>query len=178
MNITFRGIGYTPNDEDRAFLDKKLQKVSFAEDYLHDLDIAVKKEAKGIGFHIDAILHFVWRKEKVVSIDCYELYEGIEKIADKIQSVAKKEKELVKDNWPGKKLSRGGRLPSFSFHKLRAIFPDFLHYPVPNFFIVIEIDIVDKICVPDCFFYAIFCIFQSTIDDFFIPVAPTLTKHL
>ena len=56
------------------------------------------KEAKGIGFHIDAILHFVWRKEKVVSIDCYELYEGIEKIADKIQSVAKKEKELVKDN--------------------------------------------------------------------------------
>ena len=98
MNITFRGIGYTPNDEDRAFLDKKLQKVSFAEDYLHDLDIAVKKEAKGLGFNIDAILHFVWRKEKVVSIDCYELYEGIEKIADKIQSVAKKEKELVKDN--------------------------------------------------------------------------------
>ena len=115
MNITFRGIGYTPNDEDRAFLDKKLQKVSFAEDYLHDLDIAVKKEAKGIGFHIDAILHFVWRKEKVVSIDCYELYEGIEKIADKIQSVAKKEKELVKDNSPGFKLDQEGACPPFLF---------------------------------------------------------------
>ena len=98
MNITFRGIGYTPNDEDRAFLDKKLQKIAFAEDYLHDLDIAVKKEAKGIGFHLDAVLHFVWRKEKVVSEDCYELYEGIEKLADKIQSAAKKEKEIVKDN--------------------------------------------------------------------------------
>ena len=98
MNITFRGIGYTPNDEDSAFLDKKLQKIAFAEDYLHDLDIAVKKEAKGIGFHLDAVLHFVWRKEKVVSEDCYELYEGIEKLADKIQSAAKKEKEIVKDN--------------------------------------------------------------------------------
>ena len=48
MNITFRGIGYTPNDEDRAFLDKKLQKIAFAEDYLHDLDIAVKKRKEGI----------------------------------------------------------------------------------------------------------------------------------
>lgn len=98
MNITFRGIGYTPNEEDRAFLDKKLQKISFAEDYLQDLDIAVKKEAKGIGFHIDASLHFVWHKDKIVSVDSYELYEAIEKLCDKIQSVAKKEKEIVKDN--------------------------------------------------------------------------------
>ncbi len=98
MNITFRGVGYTPNEEDRAFLDKKLQKIGFAEDYLQDLDIVVKKEAKGIGFHLDASLHFIWRKEKVVSIDCYELYEGIEKLCDKIQSVAKKEKEIVKEN--------------------------------------------------------------------------------
>ncbi len=97
MNITFRGIGYTPNDEDRAFLDRKLQKIAFAEDYLQDLDIAVRKEAKGIGFHLDAILHFIWRKEKMVSEDCYELYEGIEKLCDKIQGAAKKEKEITKE---------------------------------------------------------------------------------
>ena len=28
MNLTFRGIGFTPNDEDREFLDKKLKKLS------------------------------------------------------------------------------------------------------------------------------------------------------
>lgn len=95
MNVTLRGIGYTPNDEDRDFLDKKLQKLRFAEEYLQDLDITIKKEAKGIGFHLDASLHFTWRKDKIVSEDCYELYEGIEKLADKIQSVAKKEKELI-----------------------------------------------------------------------------------
>ena len=52
-------------------------------------------ETKGIGYHIDASLHFRWKSEKIVSQDCYELYEGIELIADKIQSVAKKEKEKV-----------------------------------------------------------------------------------
>lgn len=98
MNVSFRGIGYTPNEEDRAFLDKKLQKLAFAEDYLMSLDVSVKKEAKGIGFHIDAAMHFSWKKDKIVSEDCYELYEGIEKIADKIQAAARKEKELVKDN--------------------------------------------------------------------------------
>ena len=25
MNLTFRGIGFTPDDEDREFLDKKLK---------------------------------------------------------------------------------------------------------------------------------------------------------
>ena len=52
-----------------------------------------RKESKGIGFHIDATLHFSWKKEKVVSQDSYELHEGIELIADKIQAAAKKEKE-------------------------------------------------------------------------------------
>ncbi len=93
MNLTFRGIGFTPTDEDREFLDKKLKKLSFADDYLHDLDIVATKESKGIGFHIDATLHFTWKKEKVVSQDAYELYEGIELVADKIQAAAKKEKE-------------------------------------------------------------------------------------
>lgn len=93
MNITFRGIGFNVVDEDREFLEKKLKKLAFAEEYLLDLELTAKKETKGIGFHLDAILHFAWKKEKAVSQDCYELYEGIEKIADKIQSVAKKEKE-------------------------------------------------------------------------------------
>lgn len=93
MNINFRGIGFNVTDEDRAFLEKKLKKLSFADDYLQDLEVTARKESKGIGFHLDAILHFTWKKEKAVSQDSYELYEGIELLADKIQSAAKKEKE-------------------------------------------------------------------------------------
>lgn len=93
MNVNFRGIGFSVTEEERAFLDKKLKKLGFAEEYLQDLDITAKKESKGIGFHIDAILHFTWKKEKAVSVDCYELLKGIESLADKIQSAAKKEKE-------------------------------------------------------------------------------------
>ena len=95
MNLTVRGINYVPSQETKDFIDKKLKKLGFADDYLHDLDIAIRRETKGIGYHVDAVLHFKWKSEKIVSQDCYELYEGIELIADKIQSVAKKEKDKV-----------------------------------------------------------------------------------
>ena len=51
MNITFRGIGYTPNEEDRAFLDKKLQKIADAleEEGIHVARRTVNKYRKEIG---------------------------------------------------------------------------------------------------------------------------------
>ena len=97
MNLTVRGVRYSPSDQTKEFIDKKLKKLEFASEYLHDLDLVITRESKGIGFHIDAIMHFVWKKECVVSEDCYELYEGIAKIADKIQAVSKKEKSKVVD---------------------------------------------------------------------------------
>lgn len=98
MNLTIKGIRYNPSDETREFLDKKLKKLSFAEDYLHDLDIVITRETLGQGFHIDAKLHFSWGTIKVVSNDCYELYEGIELIADKIEAMARKEKGKIQEH--------------------------------------------------------------------------------
>ena len=69
MNISFRGIGFSVTDEDREFLEKKLRKMAFAEEYLQDLEVTAKKESKGIGFHLEAFLHFSWKKEKAVSQD-------------------------------------------------------------------------------------------------------------
>ena len=54
MNLNVRGIRYQISDETREFLDKKLAKLDFAESYLHDLDITMKRETLGQGFHIDA----------------------------------------------------------------------------------------------------------------------------
>lgn len=96
MNLNVRGVHYQPSEETMEFLNKKLQKLQFAEEDLQDLEIVMKRETIGQGFHIDAKLHFKWGSNKIVSYDCYELYEGIEAIADKIDSVAKKEKDKIK----------------------------------------------------------------------------------
>ncbi|MCF0237397.1 MAG: ribosome-associated translation inhibitor RaiA [Sphaerochaetaceae bacterium] len=95
MNLNVRGVHYQPSEETLEFLNKKLKKLDFASDYLQDLDITIKRETLGQGFHIDAKLHFSWGSVKVVSNDCYELYEGIELIADKIEASARKEKGKI-----------------------------------------------------------------------------------
>lgn len=97
MNLTVKGIHYNPSEETKEFLDKKLQKLSYAEEFLHDLTISITRLTVGQGFHIDAKLHFAWGAYKIVTQDCYELYEGIEFIADKIDAAAKKEKGKVID---------------------------------------------------------------------------------
>ncbi|NCC64416.1 MAG: ribosomal biogenesis protein, partial [Spirochaetia bacterium] len=43
-------------------------------------------------------LHFSWGTIKMVSYDCYELYEGIELITDKIEATARKEKGKIKEH--------------------------------------------------------------------------------
>lgn len=97
MNLNVRGVHYQPDEETMELLNKKLQKIQFAEDYLQDLDIVMKKETLGQGFHLDAKLHFKWGSEKIVNYDCYELFEGIEMLVDKIESVTRKEKSKVID---------------------------------------------------------------------------------
>lgn len=97
MNLNVRGVHYQPSEETMEFLNKKLQKLQFAEEYLQDLDIVMKRETVGQGFHLDAMLHFKWGSNKIVSYDCYELYEGIEALADKIEGVARKEKSKIQE---------------------------------------------------------------------------------
>ncbi|MHC1693202.1 MAG: HPF/RaiA family ribosome-associated protein [Sphaerochaetaceae bacterium] len=98
MNLEIRGIRYNVSDATREFFDKKLQKLAFAENFIHDLSITVTRETLGQGFHLDGKIHFAWGLIKLVSTDCYELYEGIELLVDKIEATARKEKGRIQEH--------------------------------------------------------------------------------
>ena len=98
MNLEIRGIRYNPSDATKEFFDKKLQKIAFAENFIHDLSITVTREPIGQGFHLDGKIHFAWGPIKMVHTDCYELYEGIELLVDKIDATARKEKGKIQEH--------------------------------------------------------------------------------
>lgn len=98
MNLEIRGIRYNVSDTTRDFFDKKLEKLAFAESFIHDLTITVTRETKGQGFHLDGKVHFSWGLVKMVSYDCYELYEGIEMLVDKLEALARKEKGKIQSH--------------------------------------------------------------------------------
>ncbi len=98
MNIKYKGVHYNPSEETQEFLNKKLEKIQFADSSIQDLEIVMTKEKVGQGYHVDAHIHFNWGTRKVIGLDCYELYEGIELIVDKISTAAKREKGKVKNH--------------------------------------------------------------------------------
>ncbi|NCD06265.1 MAG: ribosomal biogenesis protein [Spirochaetia bacterium] len=98
MNITVKGVHYNPSDETKEFLNKKLEKINFADSSIQDLEIVMLREKVGQGFHVDAHMHFNWGTRKTIGLDCYELYEGIELIVDKISTAARREKGKVKNH--------------------------------------------------------------------------------
>ena len=98
MNLIVRGVNYTPSEETKEFLNKKIQKLNFAEEYIHDLELVMTRLTAGQGYHVDSHLHFVWGTRKAIGVDCYELYDGILVSIDKIAKVARREKGKVTDN--------------------------------------------------------------------------------
>lgn len=98
MNLIVRGVNYNPSKETKEFLDKKIKKLSFAEEYIHDLELVMTRLTVGQGYHVDSHIHFVWGTRKAIGVDCYELYDGILVSIDKIAKLAKREKGKVTDN--------------------------------------------------------------------------------
>ncbi len=98
MNLEIKGVHYNVSDTTREFFDKKLQKLAFAEKYIHDLTITIIKEHVGQGYHLEAKVHFSWGPVKMVNTECYELYEGIELIIDKLDALARKEKGKIQEH--------------------------------------------------------------------------------
>lgn len=98
MNLIVRGVNYTPSEETKDFLNKKIQKLDFANDYIHDLELVMTRLTTGQGYHVDSHLHFAWGTRKTIGTDCYELYDGILASIDKIAKVARREKGKITDN--------------------------------------------------------------------------------
>lgn len=106
MNLIVRGVNYTPSEETDEFLEKKLQKLDFAKEYIHDLELVLTRLKVGQGYHVDAHVHFAWGTRKAIGVDCYELYDGILGMIDKVAKLVRREKGKVTDNKGGDSLDQ------------------------------------------------------------------------
>lgn len=93
MNLELKGIHYNISDATTDFIDKKLQRISFAKDHIVDLLITVTKEKQG--YKVEGNVHFRWGKSAHIGVESYELYEGIELFVDKLELKVRKEKSKV-----------------------------------------------------------------------------------
>ncbi|RKX93364.1 MAG: ribosome-associated translation inhibitor RaiA [Spirochaetes bacterium] len=96
MNLEVKGVHYNISDATMEFLEKKLERISFAKDNIVDLLITVTKEKQG--YSVEGNVHFRWGKSAHLGVECHELYEGIEVFIDKLDLKVRKEKSKIKSH--------------------------------------------------------------------------------
>jgi putative sigma-54 modulation protein len=98
MTIEIRGVHYEITDDDRDLIDKKMEKISFAEEHLVSVHLAIIKEKAG--FKFEATVHFRWGNQLFLHVNDFEIHEGLDKLFKKISVSVTKEKEKIKEHKP------------------------------------------------------------------------------
>ncbi|MBN2509713.1 MAG: ribosome-associated translation inhibitor RaiA [Spirochaetales bacterium] len=96
MHVDVKGVHYHVSDNTREFIDKKMQKLDFAKDYIMNLRFTITKGTTG--FTTEVNVSFKWGKTSHVKEESFELWEALELLFDKLQEKVKKEKAKIQDH--------------------------------------------------------------------------------
>ncbi|MCL2792097.1 MAG: HPF/RaiA family ribosome-associated protein [Spirochaetaceae bacterium] len=96
MNLEIKGIHYEVTDRTTEQIEKKVKKLDFASDMIMDLLFRIERE-KGI-YIISVNINFRWGLSHHIKVEDHDLYDGIDKIIEKIRNKVAKEKEKIQDH--------------------------------------------------------------------------------
>ena len=92
MNINLKAEKFTLDEEQKVFLDKKLERIKYAEELITDLLFNIKFEKK---FLFDCTINFRWGANAHVSADDFDFTAGANKLIDVLDQKIKKEKDKI-----------------------------------------------------------------------------------
>lgn len=92
MNVTLSAVGFDFQQEQQDLINKKLERISYAEDLIVDLLVRVKEDKKII---FDVTANFRWGASAHVSADDYDFGAALNKTMDILDTKIKKEKDKI-----------------------------------------------------------------------------------
>jgi putative sigma-54 modulation protein len=105
MNTEIKGVHVEITDQIRDFVDKKMQRLEFAKEYLIDLLFHFSQE-KSL-YKLEANINFRWGHSIHVGEEGFDILEGIDKLFDKMELKISKEKKKVQEHkGPGRNLEQ------------------------------------------------------------------------
>ncbi len=96
MNLEIKGIHVEITDKIREYIDKKMPRLDFAKDHLIDLLLHFSHEKSM--YRLEANLNFRWGHSIHVGSDGFDIFEGIDKLFDKMEQKILKEKKKIQDH--------------------------------------------------------------------------------
>ena len=94
MKVEIKAIRFELPEDYQELIEKKIQKIDFAEDMIVNLVCTVSK-AKD--YTLKADIHFRWGKVHHFTVKNFDLRTGIDELSEKIEAKVSKEKGKIKD---------------------------------------------------------------------------------
>jgi putative sigma-54 modulation protein len=96
MNLEIKGAHVEITEKIRSYIDKKMPRLDFAKDSLIDLLLHFSQE-KSL-YRLEANLNFRWGHSMHVGEDSFDIYEGLDKLFDKLEQTILKEKKKIQNH--------------------------------------------------------------------------------
>lgn len=94
MTKDYSALGFTLDEKQTALIEKKLERVKYADDLIINLILRVKEDKK---FLWDANVNFRWGTTAHVEADDFDFAAGLNKLMDVLDVKIKKEKDKVQE---------------------------------------------------------------------------------
>lgn len=96
MNIEIKGIHVEITDKMRDYIDKKLHRLEFVAEHIIDLLVFVSQEKRR--YNLEANINFRWGNSNHMRAKSFDIFEGIDKLFDKVEMKVLKEKNKIQDH--------------------------------------------------------------------------------
>lgn len=94
MNISVQSVKFTMDEDQREYVDKKFERIKFAEDLVTDVLFTIKYDRK---FTYDCTVNFRWGGNAHVSAEDFDFNAGLNKLMDILDLKIKKEKDKIQE---------------------------------------------------------------------------------
>jgi putative sigma-54 modulation protein len=94
MNINVQAVKFTLDEDQREFVDKKLERIKYADDLITDVLLNIKLDRK---FLCECTVNFRWGDSAHVSAEEFDFAAGVNKLMDVLDQKIRKEKDKIQD---------------------------------------------------------------------------------
>ncbi|MCR5605578.1 MAG: HPF/RaiA family ribosome-associated protein [Treponema sp.] len=94
MNKSVTAVGFSFQQDQTDLINKKLDRIKYAEDLIVDLILRVREDKK---FYFDATINFKWGANGHVTSDDFDFAAGLNKLMDVLDTKVKKEKDKIQE---------------------------------------------------------------------------------
>src|SRR5574344_292047 len=95
MNINVQAVKFTLDEDRRAFVDKKLERIKYAEELITDVLFTIKLDRSK--FLLDCTVNFRGAGNAHVSAEDFDFNAGVNKLMDVLDQRIRKEKEKIQE---------------------------------------------------------------------------------